>query len=72
VTRKRGKKFLPLPEGVEVGKPVRYYSNGWRFGTLAEVSGNDAGIDIGKSYAHPEVKTRLKWVNISDIKKVED
>lgn len=64
-TRKRNKNLNPLPEGVAVGDTIRYYLNGWRFGRLDKVQGNEAGIHTGD-------KTRLKWVGITDIKRVDE
>lgn len=68
MSRARNKKLTPLPEGVEVGKPVSYYANGWRFGTLAEIKGNEAGVKGVGTYLH--AATRLKWVKITDLKAV--
>ena len=71
MTRKRNKNLIPLPEGVEINKTVKFYLNGWRFGRLDKVEGNEAGIHIG-NYAHPDAVTRLKWVPIADIRKVDE
>jgi len=68
--RKRNTNLTPIPAGVEIGKPVSYYSNGWRFGTLVEISGNDAGIKTAGTYKHEE-PTRLKWILVSDLKAVD-
>lgn len=61
--KKEPVRIIPLAAGVEIGGLVRYYSNGWRTGTLEEVSGNDAGIRPigGAKHAH------LKWVNVSEV-----
>ena len=70
-TRKRNKNLIPLPEGIAVGDMVSFYNNGWRFGRLDEVKGNEVGIHIG-NYLHPEGATRLKWVGITDIKRINE
>jgi hypothetical protein len=57
-----------------VGGPVLYYSRGWRYGKLEEIKGNDAGIHLPAAYGETEGSkvARLKWVSISDIKRVDE
>jgi len=66
----RRKNLIPLPEGVEVGKNVRYYLNGWRYGRLDKIEGNNAGIHVNAAYSG--VEKRLKWISVADIKKVDE
>jgi hypothetical protein len=65
----RRKTFSPLPEGINIGDVISYYANGWRTGRLDKVKGNEVGIYPTGTYLH--AAERLKWVLISDIKKVE-
>lgn len=69
--RKRNKSLLPLPEGVTVGDTVSYYSRGWHYGKLDQVKGNEAGIHVPAAYGAKDKAGRLKWVGITDIKKID-
>lgn len=64
------RKLVPLPDGIEVGKVVSYYLNGWRLGTLQEVKGNLAGIKPIGTYLH--YHKNMKWVNINDLKRADE
>lgn len=64
------KKLILLPEGIEVGRVVSYYLNGWRLGTLQEVKGNLVSIKPVGTYLH--CKKNLKWVPITDIKRADE
>lgn len=72
--RKRESHLVPLPEGIQVGDTVRYYTRGWHIGKLEKVKGNEVGIHIPNTYANPNPKRepRLKWVAITDIKRVDE
>ena len=67
----RKKNLLPLPEGVEVGKLVRYYRRGWHCGTLREVKGNKAAV-MPMGYNCDNEKQHGKWIGIDDLRKLED
>ena len=64
------RKLVPLPDGIEVGKVVSYYLNGWRLGTLQEVKGNLVGIKPVGTYLHDN--KNMKWVNITDLKRADE
>lgn len=72
MTRTRKAKIpTPLPEGVEVGKLVRYYSRyGWRIGTLRSVKGNMGSI-VGQGYGPDAKAHNAKLIPIADMTKVE-
>jgi hypothetical protein len=67
MAKQKNKVVIPLPKGVKVGDQIRYYSNGWRVGTLEKVQGNQAGIHTCGTYLHPDTG-RLKWIGIIDIR----
>ena len=72
-TRKRNKSLLPLPDGIAIGDTVGYHSRGWHYGKLEQVKGNDAGIHVPAAYGDTGGdKARLKWVSISDIKRIDE
>lgn len=54
----------PLPEGIEIGKYVSYYDEGWRVGTLVEVIGTTVSIKPMGNNKH------VVKVGMDDIKKV--
>ena len=73
-TRKRNKTLFPLPEGVNINDLVAYYSRGWHYGKLEQIKGNEVGIHIPAAYGSvndTDAKARLKWVSISDIKRID-
>jgi hypothetical protein len=62
-------KLLPLPEGVEVGKLIKYYSNGWRVGRLRSVKGN-AGSVVQQGFGE-DMKRHAKLIPIEDMAKLD-
>lgn len=60
----------PLPEGVEVGKLVSYYGNGWHIGQLRSVKGNLGSI-VPQGYNSENKKHNAKLIPISDMKKID-
>ena len=74
-TRSRNKGLIPLPDGVNINDLVAYYSRGWHYGKLEQIKGNEAGIHIPAAYGaanDTDSKARLKWVSISDIKRIDE
>jgi hypothetical protein len=71
VIKNRKIKLNPLPEGVEVGKLVRYYSNGWYIGQLRSVKGNTASI-VRQGYGADAKRHNAKLIPFMDIKKIEN
>jgi len=72
--KKERKKFLPLPEGIEVGGLVRYYRRGWHIGHLRQVQGNKVAVMpigyIGTDTQNDNKEKRGKWIPITSIEKV--
>lgn len=66
---KAKKSLPPLPDGIEIGKHVIFYLNGWRHGTLIEVKGKLLGVQPVGTYEH--AKKHIKWVGFDDVKKVD-
>ena len=66
----RKAKLQPLPEGVEVGKPVRYYKNGWYIGTLRSIKGNLGSI-VQQGYNSESKRHNAKLIPIADMKKID-
>ena len=66
----RKSNLLPLPEGVEVGKLVRYYGNGWHVGQLRSVKGNTGSV-VPQGYNSENKKHNAKLILITDMKKID-